>query len=213
MTRNLGVKYIWIDSLCIVQDDPEDWAAESAKMEAVYGKLYLTIAATASADACGGLFRKTVAPIRLAVLMGEKPITVFIREMIAHSSYQEYRKPYLEYTASLPLFSRSWVVQEFYLPARVIHFADFEVAWECNERMWCCCHTGLRPPGGTKHGTKHLFVKSLDRNGAQSSQAVTRAWHTIVSLYTIRWLTKEADRLPALSGIARRYKGYLRAIT
>ncbi|EON64499.1 hypothetical protein W97_03731 [Coniosporium apollinis CBS 100218] len=134
VTRNLGVKYIWIDSLCVVQDDPEDWATESAKMEAVYGNLYLTIAATASADACGGLFRKTVAPIRLAAHMGEIRITVFVREMIAHSSYQKYDKPYPEYTASLPLLSRSWVLQEFYLPARVIHFADFEVVWECNEK-------------------------------------------------------------------------------
>jgi hypothetical protein len=56
IVRRLGLKYLWIDSLCIIQDDPEDWSRESGKMVAVYQNAYLTIAATKSADDDGGCF-------------------------------------------------------------------------------------------------------------------------------------------------------------
>ena len=46
LTRRLGIAYIWIDYLCIVQDDNNDWKVESGKMERIYRNAHLTIAAT-----------------------------------------------------------------------------------------------------------------------------------------------------------------------
>jgi hypothetical protein len=57
-TRKLGIRYIWVDLLCIIQDDPENWAREAASMAQVYCNAYITIAATKSPDAEGGLFAK-----------------------------------------------------------------------------------------------------------------------------------------------------------
>jgi len=57
LTRRLGIRYIWIDSLCIVQDDASDWADESKQMGTIYERSYLTIAATSAPDGDGGLFR------------------------------------------------------------------------------------------------------------------------------------------------------------
>ena len=56
ITRALGIRYIWIDSLCIIQDDKEDWERESAKMAEIYSCSYLNLAATGSADGDGGCF-------------------------------------------------------------------------------------------------------------------------------------------------------------
>ncbi|PQE06307.1 HET domain pin-c2 protein [Rutstroemia sp. NJR-2017a BVV2] len=56
LARNLGVPYIWIDSLCIIQDSPEDWEREASLMGRVYSSAFCTIAAAASADGNGGLF-------------------------------------------------------------------------------------------------------------------------------------------------------------
>lgn len=56
VTRNIGIKYIWIDSLCIVQDDEEDWERESSTMASVYERCYLNISATDSNDSHGGCF-------------------------------------------------------------------------------------------------------------------------------------------------------------
>ena len=43
IVRKLGIKYLWIDSLCIVQDDPEEWAIESARMANIFEKSVVTI--------------------------------------------------------------------------------------------------------------------------------------------------------------------------
>ncbi|PVH96780.1 HET-domain-containing protein, partial [Periconia macrospinosa] len=56
VTRCLGVQYLWIDSLCILQDSESDWATESARMDQVYARAACTIAATASINSEGGLF-------------------------------------------------------------------------------------------------------------------------------------------------------------
>jgi hypothetical protein len=55
-TRELGCKYLWIDSFCIIQDDRADWERESAKMASIYRRSSLTIAASRSVDGNGGLF-------------------------------------------------------------------------------------------------------------------------------------------------------------
>ncbi|KAF4467700.1 HET-domain-containing [Fusarium albosuccineum] len=53
VTRKLDIDYLWIDALCIIQDSPEDWAAESVKMTEVYDDAALTIAA----DMCGNAYQ------------------------------------------------------------------------------------------------------------------------------------------------------------
>ncbi|PQE31530.1 het domain-containing protein [Rutstroemia sp. NJR-2017a WRK4] len=55
VTRRLEIQYIWIHSLCIVQNDPLDWQAEAAQMTTVYQNAYLTLSATAASDGSGGL--------------------------------------------------------------------------------------------------------------------------------------------------------------
>jgi hypothetical protein len=56
ITHRLGIKYLWIDSLCIVQDDPDDWQRESAQMASIFGSSYLTISASHGRDAEVGCF-------------------------------------------------------------------------------------------------------------------------------------------------------------
>ena len=56
ITRRLGIRYLWIDYLCIIQDDPQDWEREASKMADVYRNSYLTISAAASADSSSGCF-------------------------------------------------------------------------------------------------------------------------------------------------------------
>lgn len=54
LTRRLRTQYLWIDSLCILQDHPEDWASESAKMGQYYGNAFITISASNSCDSRHG---------------------------------------------------------------------------------------------------------------------------------------------------------------
>ena len=57
VARHFKIRYLWIDSLCIVQDSDEDWLRESAKMHEVYAHSACTISAAASTGPEGGLFR------------------------------------------------------------------------------------------------------------------------------------------------------------
>ncbi|KAB5584705.1 heterokaryon incompatibility protein-domain-containing protein [Coniochaeta sp. 2T2.1] len=56
VTRELGIRYLWIDSLCIIQDDEDDWKREAENMADVFANAFVTIAASASTDGDGGLF-------------------------------------------------------------------------------------------------------------------------------------------------------------
>ncbi|KAG4433188.1 hypothetical protein IFR05_011323 [Cadophora sp. M221] len=56
VAKRLGLRYLWIDSVCIIQDDEEDWERESSKMADVYQNSYITIAATCAADSSVGMF-------------------------------------------------------------------------------------------------------------------------------------------------------------
>jgi hypothetical protein len=56
ITRRLHIKYLWIDSLCIIQDSSFDWERESQRMAGVYANSFLTIAASSSTDSFGGCF-------------------------------------------------------------------------------------------------------------------------------------------------------------
>jgi hypothetical protein len=58
VSRHLGFRYLWIDSLCIIQDDKQDWEREAARMALIYKGSQLTIAVTSSKDGSEGCFGK-----------------------------------------------------------------------------------------------------------------------------------------------------------
>lgn len=58
VASHLGLEYLWIDSLCIIQDSTQDWLQELGLMEDVYTNSICNIAASHSSDGHGGLFRK-----------------------------------------------------------------------------------------------------------------------------------------------------------
>jgi hypothetical protein len=198
-TRRLGFRYLWIDSLCIIQDDENDWLSESAKMCDVYTYSYLTLAATSSSDGSGGLFFTAEPPRHLTtvVLNGDEfPVFSANQSYEYHISFYDYRISAEEYRRRLrthPLLTRGWVFQERMLSGRVLHFTRTELAWECCESSACeCGYTRLRLSEKywfpARHANAHIHVGP---------------WHDYVKEYAKLCLTKEEDRLQALAGIAR----------
>jgi hypothetical protein len=91
MTRLLECRYLWIDSLCIIQDSREDWAKEAARMADVYGNAYVTVAAVNSANSKGGLFSKHEADTAKHTIHRPgndgRDIVVHVRPALEHTSY------------------------------------------------------------------------------------------------------------------------------
>jgi hypothetical protein len=123
VTRKLGVRYLWIDSLCIVQDDPQDWLRESALMGEIFANSYCTLAATSAKDSNGGLFlpRTVSQSVKLTDSSGDSPVSFY-------SGIQDHFERDLD---DGDLNSRGWVLQERLLSPRMIHFTAVQTFWEC----------------------------------------------------------------------------------
>jgi hypothetical protein len=165
LTRKLQVKYLWIDSLCIIQDSVDDWAFESARMMNVYSNSYCNIAATGAADGSRGLFFERslddIAPVLFKVPYHQDkarsardkdinyvPLTFHNMKMTGAGG-QEYSpgKPETFYfTVSdlwqkgvtySPLGKRAWCLQERVLAPRTIHFVERQLFFECQAFQAC----------------------------------------------------------------------------
>ncbi|RDW63392.1 hypothetical protein BP6252_10937 [Coleophoma cylindrospora] len=127
ITHRLGFQYIWIDSLCILQDSKDDWARESALMGRVYAGSSCTIAATGSISSDDGCFK-------------ERDIRGFVDCTVQDSKSSStlhlcmcngLETSFNNQVNAGPLNARAWVFQERLLSRRVLHFASKMIFWEC----------------------------------------------------------------------------------
>lgn len=124
LTRHLGIQYLWIDSLCIIQDSPKDWASESVTMNNVYRYSYLNIASTGCTDGRGSLWnpcdQTSILPRKLALnIRDPESIT---RKRVSKGEYYLVEGTWFSQIFMSPLISRGWVFQEMLLAPRIISF-------------------------------------------------------------------------------------------
>jgi hypothetical protein len=211
------VKYIWIDSLCIIQGDPEDWNRESVLMAKNYRNAYFNLSATAAHDSSEGLF------------FNHNPGTIMpdLLELPAPESSKNSDQPNQVQTYTIvdsyfwhdrvslgPVCRRGWIIQEMLLALRVVHFLGDQIAWECG-----CVQAAESFPGGILFGASLYpdlynlrkafgihrpditsYLMSVGASG--EVQRVMSTWNSIVQVYTTTLLTEPADKLVAISGIA-----------
>jgi len=129
ITRSLGLRYIWIDALCIVQDDHQDWERDAMAMAQVYTRSFITIAATSSTNGDGGCFHAP--PL---VPTAELKWTLDGASPAQKVGFREYnQQKFSEHVNGGPLNQRAWVIQERSLSPRIIHYTDRGLFWECQE--------------------------------------------------------------------------------
>ncbi|KAJ9131787.1 hypothetical protein NKR23_g11558 [Pleurostoma richardsiae] len=148
-TRRLGIRYIWIDSLCIIQDSEEDWLAESVTMADVYSRSFCNICATGDECKEGGLFhprrrlpssheRITAAWIRPAFSILQDGKIVDAPGSLSVSDFVLFDQDFwTRRVDKQEIFSRGWIFQEHQLAPRILHFAPDQLQWECNEHRAC----------------------------------------------------------------------------
>jgi hypothetical protein len=195
-TRRLGFRYIWIDSLCIIQQDPTDWQQEVTKMGTVYANSILNIAATDSPDGKSGCFFQR----DLTKLYGSR-----VQARIDKSSSRTcildcFPEDYeLERLDSNVLQSRGWVFQERLLSPRAISMGSSEVVWECREMVASETFPhSLQPTRITKPSIITSWTKS-------TVHRISELWYDCVLEYSRRRLTFRRDRLAAISAVARQF--------
>ncbi|KAJ2990320.1 hypothetical protein NUW58_g3008 [Xylaria curta] len=205
MARLLECPYLWIDSLCIIQDSKEDWTREAARMADAYGNAYVTIAAVAAENSNSGLFSKHEASVAKHTIQraGEsgRDMIVDVRPALEHTPYYESSPYGLPQGTEARLLGRAWCFQEYLLSPRVLLFTDWEILWVCLSRRECNCGHISRDSRdiNPESDLKIRFDKTL-RSG--SVRQLHRLWMDIVNRYSLKDMTYATDKLPALAGIA-----------
>lgn len=201
----LGIKYLWIDALCIKQDqdDLSDWEVESQKMSKVYSQAILNVAATLSQDGSESLFKQEPwGPI----LPSEVELAV---DGLLQKYYAFDSNIWKDEIANAPLNQRGWVFQERVLARRVLHFGQNQMGWECNElEALEIFPSGLPAPNSLSFMNK----SSTSAMMAAPPGGLIQPLHNIsfiqerqnlVNSYSKCELTYSKDKLIAFDGIAK----------
>lgn len=207
IARHLGIRYVWIDSLCIMQKNVDDWARESGRMRDIYSNAYLVIAANHARDSSEGCFHER--PARPASKVNLPDLG---------EAYAQLLYPGDEWTQSgvgfeeEPLSGRGWALQERVLARRILHYNTRQIFLECNhgivgedgcrfEERYCCNLSDLekaKEPDSRKGSSEQLSLEHT-------------IWKSLLWCYGQRKLTVATDKLPAMSGIAKLLKSHLEA--
>ncbi|PVH96061.1 HET-domain-containing protein, partial [Periconia macrospinosa] len=214
-TAVLGFKYIWIDSLCIIQDAPNnaDWRFEAAKMCGVYKNATCNLAALAAPNGNAGIFTRRNRYESMPTKVSVNWLTVKAADGTLPSVVYPHRYNYWQGMQKGPLFDRAWVVQEQLLAKRTLIFGDNEVFWECSERcaseVWPSGMSSPFLPSATP--MRQLFrINDPHLDRVSSKNEVFAMWRRLVQHYSRRELSHLSDRLPAIQGIVTEFQRRLK---
>jgi hypothetical protein len=197
LTRHLHIPFLWIDALCIVQDDLAEWEIEASRMQDIYCGSSLTIAASDAADGSEGCFPDDTSIERESSKRNAFLAVSNIRdgsEIIVRVQTGDVR----EYAADSVLNTRGWVLQEMVLSHRVLHLMRSGLYWDC--RCECRTETGL-VFDQSKRDYARIPVLPND-----IQIRTNRSWWKWMQSYSRRRFSFPEDRLPALSGLIRHYQ-------
>ena len=196
LTRTLGLRYLWIDSLCIIQDDASDWRKEGSRMGEVYANASLTICASSALNDSDGFLQHRpyrYQPLSLISPSGVRT-EIFLRRFTTFIDGLGGRPPSTE---DEPLISRAWTFQERFLSRKKLSFCGAEMFWECREH---CQYEARSWPGRDGVWQEYSVDKLLPTEGVATVSF--SGWREAVTRYSNRRLTYESDKLPALAGLA-----------
>ncbi|KAK4233760.1 heterokaryon incompatibility protein-domain-containing protein [Achaetomium macrosporum] len=184
VAKEMGMRYLWVDNLCIIQDDPEIKGETIKKMDLVYAAADLVIVAAGSETAYSG-----IAGVHSGSRTSRQPI-----EEIAPGFRLAFRSRYADSMQNVPYSSRGWTFQETHFALRSLVFIDGTVAFRCQgndaweELVFERPHE-LRGQGGT-------------RGGAYEGDDI-RSYEGLIQGYSERALSYETDVYNAFAGVSR----------
>lgn len=198
VARRFGIRYVWIDALCIIQDSASDWETEAPTMRHVYANSACSIAASACNDPEESMFRyrdpRGICPrIVQSSLFAEKPSRHYI-----------FEKGYWDrHIHDGPLHNRGWAFQERFLAPRVLYFSKHQVLWECLSEHKCEGFPQGIPAHYSDKSVNPLLEALSERGQGKMTILVFNLWNDLIKQYSRCDLTKHSDKLFAMAGIAK----------
>ena len=220
VTAGLGLQHMWIDSLCIVQDNAEDWTHEVTRMGDIYSGCHVMISATSCSSSSDALFNTTskshaesMDVVRLTGVLSKGQVsTLYLHERAKHSSEDLW-----EYEVERgPLAKRGWACQENILSPRTLYYTSAQLMWQCNHCV--LTQDNLNGDHSEKLRSRDLFfdvepayrrIESPEQtNAGQTSDgflslSFVHAWYInfVQNDYSRRKCTYSEDKLVAIAGL------------
>lgn len=213
--RSLGFEYIWIDALCIIQDDVQDWAHEASVMHELYSRAAVTITSLIADDSRDSLFQprpdQVCRPIPLDLGLPKRDRPYLEDETVFQLSAHPAREFITKTPLTGPIHQRAWVLQEQVMSTRKLYFGAGVLHWEClhdyllethpsGEKDYSCFDRVIY-----KHRQTNLIVRGLSQpdNIRTHEQNPFKTWQAQVEEFTKRKMTKHSDRTPAFLAISK----------
>ncbi|RDW64713.1 hypothetical protein BP6252_10364 [Coleophoma cylindrospora] len=197
VTRTLGMRYLWIDALCIVQDSAADKAVEITKMGSIYQNASVTIAAARAAKVSEGFLHPRPADDGFKLPFYVDPETAGHVTLLP---MEDAFKP------TDPLSMRAWVLQETLLSRRQIVYSEREIIWRTQGNQYQTVVASPRSYASVMEDIPMNLFSPAHRAEFPSAREFTASciasWSAIVTDFTQRGITVADDRLPAISGVA-----------
>jgi hypothetical protein len=215
MTKLLGFQYIWIDSLCIIQDDSEDRTTEICKMGEIFENAACMLAAVDTVQPDGsdsGLFERTIpGPAAVHLQCRHWDESDFGGEQEQRSITDELGLKIANpqgwfIIRNSEWHGRGWVMQERMLSRRTIYFTKYKMMWDCRQGNGDEDRRGKIDwlPHRNMPGEYHQPY--AERAEMESSSGALRQWNWLVEEYSKCQLTKESDKSLAIEGIRKRFE-------
>jgi hypothetical protein len=190
-TLNLGLRYIWIDSLCIVQDVAADWEREAPLMGMIYCNAVIVFTSLG-----GSLCLEKHPPAELRDPLHPDDPAVYCRPKNDHNAF--YQPP----SSHSTWFGRAWYMQERIHGSRLLYFGGTaeELTFECGTGVRCeCGQIDLENHGTTKVQLSRALKEVIDHAGVPSKPALFQLYIKLCEDYSARGLTVPMDKLVAIS--------------
>ena len=217
ITRNLHVRFLWVDALCIIQegDEGKDWREQGQIMGLIYARSCVTLAAASTGDCGKSFLDEPRRPVFVKMPFREKPQSPEGGSILLEIPKFDFTEDFEENVYGSALAKRAWAMQERMFSPRTIHFTSTQIYWECRNLFWAEDGEATDALGYDGSHRASAFLDSISNAlimcTAEGDSSYKKdsgiflflsVWCDVVKEYSTMDLTYPSDRLPAIAGLA-----------